>query len=133
MRDYGEVTVSSDGARVRVVDPMLSQPEERTFTLQNLRRAVGANLEVISLWDWQRQLSTGDGGNMRGADLRIGTNEKWNGRSWTVLEESAGSNGRYRYFIDPKTSLIWRTVAVSPDGSSFYDGRIERLRVRTSR
>ena len=131
--DYGKVTVSSDGTLVRVIDPMLTEPEERSFTLQNLRRAVGANLEVISLWDSQRQLSTGGGGNMRGSDLSIAPNEKWNSRTWIVLEESAGSNGRYRYYIDPKTSLIWRTVAVSPDGSSFYDGRIERLNVRKSR
>jgi hypothetical protein len=70
---------------------------------------------------------------MRGEDLRIAPSETWNGRRWTILEEKAGSNGIYRYFIDPKTALIWRTVATNPAGTAFYDGQIERLTFRTQR
>lgn len=127
--DYGRVTVRADETMIRVIDPLLSAPEENPNTVQNLRRAVAANLEVISLWDSQRQLSTGEGGNMRGENLRIAEPETWGGRRWIVLEERAGT-GSYRYFIDPKTAFIWRTVATSASGEVFYDGTIERLDTR---
>ena len=126
---YGQVTVRADGQSIRVSDPLLPAPEELPHDAQNLRAAIPANLEVISLWDWQRQLSTGDGGNMRGNDLRLVTSEQWNDRTWTVLEERTGDT-LYRYFVDPETSLIWRTVVTNTEGMLSYDGRIEELHTR---
>jgi hypothetical protein len=102
------------------------------WSLQNLRRAVGANLEVINLWDSERQLSTGDGGNMTGTDLSIGARERWMRRDWIVLEEKAGRT-LFRYFIDPATALMWRTTATQNDGTIVYDAVIERLRVTSRR
>ena len=121
----GRVIVTSDGRSIRTVEPAL--PEHTTrFTLDALRRAMAANLEVISLWDSARQLETAHGGNMAGPDLRIAERETWNGREWLILEEKAGET-LYRYFIDPQSSLIWRTVTTNRDGAVIYDGRVEAL------
>jgi sugar lactone lactonase YvrE len=129
VEEYGTVRVAADGQLIRVIDPQLAAPEELTWSLQNLRTAVAANLEVISLWDSQRQLSTGEGGNMRGETLRLGKAEEWRGKRWIVLEERAGSD-LYRYWVDPKTSLIHRTAASRHSGDLFYEGIVERLSVR---
>jgi hypothetical protein len=129
--DYGTVRVTSDGTTVRVEDPTQPKTEETPWTLQSLRRAIGANLEVINLWDSQRQLSTGDGGNMRGEDLSIAPRERWNGRDWIILEEKAGQT-TFRYFIHPTTAMMWRTVAVRRDGSVVYDATIDRLKLTSA-
>ena len=125
---FGNVNVRADGKTIRVTETG-GVPYETSYSLDAIRRAVVANLEVISLWDSERQLKTAEGGNMAGPDLSIGPSQTWNGREWIVLDEKAGS-GVYRYFIDPKTYLIWRTVATRGDGTVFYDGRIESLRLR---
>jgi hypothetical protein len=130
VEDYGLVRVTSDGQTIEVADPDFPGGIERLpWTLQNARQSIAANLEVISLWDAPRQLSTGEGGNMTGSDLRIGESEMWKGKRWTILEEKSGF-ALYRYFIDPSTSLMWRTTATRPEGTVAYDGQIERLRVR---
>ena len=130
-RDHGVVRVVSDGTTITVEDPTQPAPESRPWTLQDMRRAIAANLEVINLWDSERQLSTGAGGNMTGSNLSIGKRERWKGKEWLILEERAGAN-LFRYYIDPKTALQWRTVATQADGTVFYDAIIEKLRV-TSR
>lgn len=67
------------------------------------------NLECLSFFDWKRQLSTESGANMEKSKFKVIPSESWNGRKWTVLEESAhGQNVFVRYFIDPKTYFIWR-------------------------
>ncbi len=77
---------------------------------------MGSNLEVINFYDWKRQLSTAKGDNMHDSKLSIRQNEKWNGRKWTVLEESAPTVGVYvEYYIDPATNFVWRTVRMSLD------------------
>lgn len=68
------------------------------------------NLEVLCFWDYAKQLSTKSGGNMNQSTFAL-KRESWKGKSWTVLEETAkAQNAFVRYFIDPKTSLIWRTL-----------------------
>lgn len=68
------------------------------------------NLEVLCFWDYAKQLSTQAGGNMSRSTFAL-KKETWNGKAWTVLEETAkGQNAFVRYYIDPKSSLIWRTV-----------------------
>ncbi|MBX3118423.1 MAG: hypothetical protein KF784_05110 [Fimbriimonadaceae bacterium] len=67
------------------------------------------NLECLSFWDSDRQLSTKAGANMEKSKFVILENEAWNGKEWTVLEETAfGQDVFVRYFIDPKTFYIWR-------------------------
>jgi hypothetical protein len=68
------------------------------------------NLEVLCFWDFAKQLSTQPGGNMNHSTFAL-KKETWKGKSWTVLEETAkAQNAFVRYFIDPKTSFIWRTL-----------------------
>lgn len=70
---------------------------------------IGGNLEWLCLFDWKRQLSTDAGANMNESKLKVSTGEEWNGKKWTVLDETAENVGvSVRYFIDPKTYLIWR-------------------------
>jgi outer membrane lipoprotein-sorting protein len=70
---------------------------------------IPVNLEVMSLWDWKRQLSTEEGANMEHSEMRIRKGVKWNGKEWWVLEETAnGQNVYVDYHIDPKTALIHR-------------------------
>ncbi|HEX6177731.1 MAG TPA: hypothetical protein VF057_05190, partial [Thermoanaerobaculia bacterium] len=121
----GRVLVTSDGNSVHAVEPNMPAHTTR-FTLDALRRAIAANLEVISLWDSARQLETAQGGNMAGPDLSIGKPQSWNGREWVILEEKAG-NTLYRYFIDPQTSIIWRTLTTNADGTVTYDGQVTML------
>lgn len=89
----------------------------RNYSLDTLGAALMyANLEVINFYDWKRQLSTAAGDNMHDSKLSIRQNEKWNGRTWIVLEEAAPTVGVYvEYYIDPKTNLVWRTVRMSLD------------------
>ena len=49
------------------------------------------------------------GGFMAGSRLSVMTDQSWNGRSWTVLQEEA-AGVRIHYFVDPESHLIWRTV-----------------------
>lgn len=114
------VTVTSDGKHVVSNGgvPFASEDEDALGEVDT----PGTNLETIALWDWQRQLSTAERGNMHGSDFKLIPDEEWNGRHWIVLEEISWSNvSVVRYFIDPQTKLIWRTdlkSMVSGDGSA---------------
>lgn len=120
--DNRQVKVVSDGKKVYVVvgnsDRIVEMPYDIDIMGQVLQ---GANLEVINFYDWERQLSTGqlsngEDANMHDSKLSIRRNEKWNGKTWLVLEESAPQVGVYvEYYIDPKTHLVWRTVQMSID------------------
>jgi hypothetical protein len=70
---------------------------------------IPVNLEVMSFWDWKRQLSTSPGSNMETSKFKLKLNVPWNGKKWTLLQETAYGQGVYAdYYIDPKTSLIYR-------------------------
>jgi len=110
------VSIDSDGATVRVKSPM--GLEEVPFTTDLLNGALRGNLESICFYDWQKQLSTAPGKNMEHSTFRILLNQDWNGKKWTVLEETAAAEKVVcKYYVDPKSYLIWRTVVkVSPGG-----------------
>lgn len=77
-----------------------------------------ANLEAMSFWDWDRQLSTKEGANMNKSTFAIVKDEKWDDKSYTVLEETATNTQvpvLVRYFIDPATYFIKRTVIYKLD------------------
>ena len=41
---------------------------------------------------------------------------KWEGKEWIVLDEDAPSVGLFvRYYVDPKTYFIWRTIQMTQD------------------
>lgn len=67
------------------------------------------NLETLSFWQWKKQLSTDEGANMHDSKLKIVEDVDWNGKKWLTLEETAEKSKVFvRYYIDPKTNLIWR-------------------------
>ena len=111
------VKVVSDGKKVYSVRGDSERIMEVPYDIDIMGDALmGANLEVINFYDWERQLSTGKDGNMHDSKLSIRKNEKWNGKSWLVLEESAPKVDVYvEYYIDPKTNFVWRTVQMSLD------------------
>jgi hypothetical protein len=105
----GQTIAVTDGTWMYAKLPVT--PFEKTaFGLDAFEQKVPGNLESLCFYDWDRQLSTGTGKNMHFSTLRILKNQKWNGRTWTVLEETAKQqNVLCLYYIDPATSLIWRT------------------------
>lgn len=123
----GAVTLYCDGTKVSVA---IEGKVVRTmdYTLDSLGRSLFANLETLSFFDWKRQLSTEEGGNMQKSKLKI-VKEDWNGKSWFVLEEHAPEQKvEVRYFVDPDTKFIWRTVATMiGDKQPFMDARIVKL------
>lgn len=105
-----EQTVYCNGKDVVVVDNTNGGKQTMPYSVDVLGRAIQANLESICFFDWARQLSTATGGNMKESKFKI-LSEKWNGKTYTVLEETAEAQNVFvRYFIDPKTNYIWRTV-----------------------
>lgn len=123
----GEVVLYCDGKRVSIViDGKVVRSLD--YSLDNLGRSLFANLETLSFFDWKRQLSTEAGGNMQKSTLKV-AKEEWNGKSWLVLEEHAPEQKvDVRYFVDPATHFIWRTVATMVgDKQPFMDARIVKL------
>ena len=112
-----KATVASDGVKIYAVAGDNKKILEVPYDDQTLGQILsGANLEVINLYDWKRQLSTAEGDNMHDSKLAIKKDVSWNGKKWTVLQETAATVGVYvEYYVDPKTNLIWRTVQMSLD------------------
>ncbi|MCH8273926.1 MAG: hypothetical protein IH851_03975 [Armatimonadetes bacterium] len=121
--------VYCDGTTVTVIESRFNQRSVKKFSIDSLNAAMPANLETFNFWDWKRQLSTGVGGNMKDSQLKIVKKQNWNGKEWTVLEETAPDAGVFvQYYIDPKTHFIWRTVVKRLEsGALFQDVRITRL------
>lgn len=110
-----ELTKISDGKKVYTVAGS-GKPHEQKLTLDALGGDAPINLETMAFFDWKRQLSTSLGANMEHSKFKIVLSEEWSGRSWIVLEETAhGQNVYVRYFVDPKTYLIWKCDVKSID------------------
>jgi outer membrane lipoprotein-sorting protein len=109
--------IVSDGTKIYAVADGVARVLEIPYNVDNMGRVLsGANLELINFYDWKRQLSTAKGDNMAESKLSIRKNEKWNNKTWTVLEEAAPAMDVYvEYYIDPKTYFVWRTVQMSLD------------------
>lgn len=110
----------------------LSNPfKDQPFTVDNMGADLPVNLESMCFFDWARQLSTAPGKNMEHSTFRILPHQTWNGKDWTVLEETAAKEKVVcNYYIDPKTDIIWRTtVKAMPGGNkaSEMDCRITEL------
>jgi len=99
------------------------------FTFDAMSRVLPANLETLCFWDWDVQLSTEQGKNMHASTFRLIENVPWNGKRWTVLEESAVNVDRLCiYYIDPKTNLMWRTfIRALGSRREIQDARIVRM------
>lgn len=117
LKSNGYVVVA-DGKWIRV-DGLPGGTVRQMYGFQNMVIDMPqTNLEVFSFWDWRRQLSTEQGANMSKSTFRLGQ-DSWNGKTYTVLEETA-SPVRVRYFIDPKTSLIWKVEQYNLKSKSPY-------------
>jgi len=116
--DKGQMIVRfTDGETISTKQPKSQAYAHDRFTLLKLESGIPVNLESLCFFDWDIQLSTSRGKNMETSKLKIVRNEAWNGKKWLVLEETAEKQQVFcRYFIDPKSLLIWRTV-VYPLGS----------------
>ena len=83
----GEATLICDGKEVAIV--IEGQPKRSLeYSVDNLGKSLFANLETLCFFDWKRQLSTAEGGNMKSSKLKI-VKEDWNGKNWLILEEHA--------------------------------------------
>lgn len=104
----GKIKLICDGKTISVTTP--SDKDETPFSLEELSSAMPLNLESMCFWDWKRQLSTGDDGNMKKSTFKLSKDQDWNEKKWTVLEETANEQGVFvKYWIDAKTNFIWKT------------------------
>lgn len=89
------------------------------------------NLESLSFWDYERQLSTKAGANMEKSVFAVIESEQWNDKAWLVLEETAkGQDVFVRYFIDPKTFFIWRCDVWDLEKKNhYYDITVKELEI----
>src|ERR1700722_6712831 len=111
----GSFTVISDGENIT----MSINGSTKPYTMDTVEQEIPSNLESICFWDWDRQLSTDTGKNMASSTFRIEKDANWDGKKWTILEETAKKDNEFcRYYIDPKTFLIWRTHVTNLDSGS---------------
>jgi len=79
------------------------------------------HIETFSYFEWKKTFTVG--GKTMGLDgsaLKVVPNQEWNGKKWTVLEETKNSEKQvYHYYVDPKTYLVWRTTSL-PFGATAY-------------
>lgn len=123
-----KVVVYTDGKTVKTLG-FPGGPGEYKYSHQAILNSIAANLETICFWDHERQLSTKTGANMNQSKLKVVVNQKWDGKTWTVLEETAGQSF-IRYFIDPKTALIHRTHVMNSESKRvFADYRLKSLKL----
>lgn len=117
-RSPNGVTLTTDGKTITVRTPKSPLPIVTTFTVDRFNSNIAGNLESICFYDWSRQLSTAQGKNMEHSELKILSNQDWNGKKWTVLQEIAAKDKVVcRYFVDAKTNLIWRTTVKNISGT----------------
>lgn len=107
--------VYSDGNRILAID-LKGNRKVGNYSSAVLAGTLAGNLETISFFDWKRQLSTAPSANMRDSQLKLLPKESWNGRMWTVLQENAPKQKvLVKYYIDPATNFIWRTIVKKTD------------------
>ncbi|MCH7905352.1 MAG: hypothetical protein IH944_12420 [Armatimonadetes bacterium] len=129
--DERKINVISDGKQIYASATGVEEVGKTDFSIDRLNQALGAaNLEVLCFYDWKRQLSTDKGANMHDSTLSI-RKEKWKGKEWIVLEESAPRVDIYvEYFIDPKTHFIWKTIRMTLD-KEFTNGEYVLTKLKT--
>lgn len=122
-------TLVTDGKLIRT-DGLPSKPWTSKYSRRDMvLNLPQVNLEVLCLWDWNRQLSYQRGGGMFRSTFKI-SSERRDGKSFTVLEETARrSQVRVRYFVDPSTFLISRTEVfdLTTNATPFQIYQIEKM------
>lgn len=107
------LTKVSDGKTITTTG---AASAEEPYTLDNFEKGTPVNLESMCFFDANRQLSTSAGNNMEHSEFKLIPDEEWSGKHWKVLEETAAKDKVFvRYFIDPNTNFIWRTLVQDLD------------------
>jgi len=118
----------TDGKTMNIKPPNTIDFVENPFTVDRFAQSLPVDLESLSFFDWDRQLSTAEGKNMSKSTFKIELNVEWNAKKWTVLEETAAAQKVVcRYFIDPHTFFIWRTLVTAMPGGSANDNNDCRI------
>lgn len=125
----GKISIISDGKKIQ--SEVMGEKDTGPFTVEALSEGSPLNLETLCFWDYERQLSTGESGNMKTSTFKLLKDESWDGKKWTVLEETAKEQGVFvRYWIDPKTNYIWRTEVKSLEGDTpVMECKISKLEI----
>lgn len=123
------VTKVTDGKKITISASNGNSGPGQDFTVDNFENQLPGDLESLCFFDWERQLSTTPGKNMANSTFKVVPNEEWNGKHWTVLEETAKKDNAFvRYFIDPKTYFIWRTIHSNLDDKKpILDSKLTRM------
>ncbi len=119
----------TDGNSIALKLPSAVKFSHQKYSLDAYEANLPANLESFCFWDSPRQLSTAKGMNMEHSALKIVNGEAWKGKKWIVLEETATAQRLFcRYFVDPKSYLIWRTVVRQIGAKEDYqDAQITKM------
>jgi len=121
----------TDGKTIYLKLPTQTEFQQKPFTANDLDSDLAVNLESICFYDWEKQLSTEKGKNMEHSTFKILPGQEWDGKKWTVLEETSSTDKVLcSYYIDPKTSLIWRTTVkalAGGDKSAEMDCKITKM------
>jgi len=97
---------SGDGHMVVTGDRV--KPYRLPFNPDLIQLSLKGDLEMICLWDWRRQLSTGRGDNFERSALSV-SSELHDGKAYEVLEEKPGGSSQINdYTVDPKLGIITR-------------------------
>lgn len=119
----------TDGKQASTKTPD-GKTEKAKFELDKI--AAPLNLESLCLWDWKRQLSTDKGANMHDSKLRLLQKETWKDKDYIVLEETAERSKVFvRYYIEPKTKFIVRTVVYNLEDTTqvLQDHKVTKMEV----
>lgn len=121
----------TDGKKIWMKFPNAVEFKESAFSVDNFAANLPVNLESLSFFDSCKQLSTAPGKNMAHSQLQILPSQPWNGKRWIVLHEHAPDQKLdCKYFVDPKSFLIWRTVVRQDGNPSVYeDSQITHLQL----
>ena len=107
----------TDGKTIHLSVPGQTSGGDKAYTPDSFTGPLGVNLESICFFDYERQLSTAPGKNMATSTFKLQTNQDWDGKKWTVLQETAPKEKVVcSYYVDPKTLYIWRTVVKAMPG-----------------
>lgn len=100
------LTYIQDGKKMQAT---VSEDQKMTREYDEDEFPLPLNLETLSFWQWEKQLSTAEGANMKNSELKVVEDVEWNGKKWITLEETVKKDDVFiRYYVDPNTFLIWR-------------------------
>jgi outer membrane lipoprotein-sorting protein len=129
----GTTSIISDGKTTYYL-PAGQEMQHEPYDFENFFKLSPGHVETFSYFEWKKLLVIGQGMGLDDSSLKVLPNQEWNGRNWTVLEETKTSEKQvYHYYVDPKTFLIWRTTSL-PFGATAYrvDTQLTKLELGIS-